>query len=391
MTPLAALLSACGDTAQTPPGTLRVLDSYANEPDKTIIGDALHAAADKVGVQLQRVSVDGSALVQRVLQQGSSGTLPDILMLDNPNLQQIAATTALRPFDELGIPTDGYADGVTAACTYDGRVYGLAPTVNTIALFYDVRALDEAGIAPPRTWAELREAAAALTAGRRYGIAFCGNATYEGAWQYLPFFWTNGADERDITSPEAAQALGLLTDLVTDRSASTSVLNWGQVEVKDQFISGRAAMMVNGPWQIPEMAAVEGLEYDVVPLPVRRLTQTPVAPLGGEVWTVPATGRSANEELAAAVLTEFLSEESQLSMGEQRYTVPGKPALADEYSRLRPGMATFADLVEDARARTAELGSEWPATATALYTAVQLALSGQSPPAAALARAQEYV
>src|SRR5690606_5581017 len=114
-----------------------------------------------------------------------------------------------------------------------------APTVNTIALFYDVRALDEAGIAPPRTWAELREAAAALTAGRRYGIAFCGNATYEGAWQYLPFFWTNGADERDITSPEAAQALGLLTDLVTDRSASTSVLNWGQVEVKDQFISGR--------------------------------------------------------------------------------------------------------------------------------------------------------
>src|SRR5690606_24484910 len=150
-------------------------------------------------------------------------------------------------------------------------------------------------------------------------------------------------------------------------------------------------MMVNGPWQIPEMAAVEGLEYDVVPLPVRRLTQTPVAPLGGEVWTVPATGRSANEELAAAVLTEFLSEESQLSMGEQRYTVPGKPALADEYSRLRPGMATFADLVEDARARTAELGSEWPATATALYTAVQLALSGQSPPAAALARAQEYV
>ncbi|MFC7406838.1 ABC transporter substrate-binding protein [Georgenia alba] len=388
---LAGLLSACGQSAQAGPRTLRILDSYANEPDSSIIGDALQAAADRVGVTLQRVSVDGAALVQRVLQQGSSGTLPDVLMLDNPNLQQIAATTALRPFDELGIPTDGYAEGITAACTHEERVYGLAPTVNTIALFYDVRALEEAGVDPPATWEELRETAAALTEGSRYGIAFCGNATYEGAWQFLPFFWTNGADERHIASPEGAQALGLLADLVADGSASSSVLNWGQVEVKDQFIAGRAAMMINGPWQIPEMSTIEDLSYDVVPLPVRVPSQTPAAPLGGEVWTVPATGNTAKEELAGEFLTAFLSDESQLEMGRRRYTVPGKPALAAEYRRLRPEMDTFVRLIEDARARTARLGADWPTTATALYTAVQLALSGQASPREALAEAEEYV
>ncbi|HWV78609.1 MAG TPA: hypothetical protein VN027_14980, partial [Isoptericola sp.] len=90
LAPLAALLAGCGaDQAATSPRTLRVLDTYTNDPDRTVIGAALDTAAAKVGVTLERVSVAGDSLIQRVLQQGSSGTLPDILMLDNPDLQQI--------------------------------------------------------------------------------------------------------------------------------------------------------------------------------------------------------------------------------------------------------------------------------------------------------------
>jgi multiple sugar transport system substrate-binding protein len=373
------------------PGVLRVLDSYTNDPDNGIIGAALDAAAKSAGVTLDRVSVSGGSLIQRVLQQGSSGTLPDILMLDNPDLQQIASTTALKPLGPLGVPTDGYAKGVLDAGTYEGEVYGLAPTVNTIALFYDVKALDAAGVTPPTTWDELREAAAALTTGGRYGMSFCANATYENTWQFLPFFWTNGGDERNLDTPEAAQALELVANLVQDGTASRSVLNWTQADVKDQFISGKAAMMVNGPWQLPEMQTVAGLEYGIVTLPVRDpATQTSVAPLGGEVWTIPNTGNAAKEQKAAEVLTAFLSDESQLSMGEQRYTVPGRPALGPEYLQRRPDMATFTDLITDARARTAELGKDWPDAAKSIYTAVQLALSGQATPREALAEAEDY-
>jgi multiple sugar transport system substrate-binding protein len=385
-------LAACGNSGvSSDPNVLRVLDSYSNDPDNGIIGAALEAAAQQVGVILERVSVSGGSLIQRVLQQGSSGTLPDILMLDNPDLQQIASTTALKPLGPLGVPTEGYAQGVLDAGTYEGEVYGLAPTVNTIALFYDVKALDAAGVAPPTTWDELREAAATLTTGGRYGFSFCANATYENTWQFLPFFWTNGGSERNLDTPEAAQALELLTDMVADGTASQSVLNWTQADVKDQFISGKAAMMVNGPWQLPEMTGIEGLEYGIVTLPVRDpATQVSVAPLGGEVWAIPNTGNAEKEAKAAEVLTAFLSDDSSLSMGEQRYTVPGKPALREEYLQRRPDMETFTDLIVDARARTAELGPEWPAAAKSIYTAVQLALSGQATPAQALAEAEEY-
>ena len=391
LAPAAALLASCGESGSAPSGTLRVMDSYNNSPEREIIGDFLEQAADRIGVRLQRTPVSGASLIQRVLQQGSSDTLPDILMLDNPDLQQIAATTALRPLQDVGVPTEGYHQSVLEAGTYDGDVYGLAPTVNTIALFCNVAAFEKAGVEFPRSWEETRAAAEALTEGSQYGIAFCSAPTYEGTWQFLPFFWSNGADERDIASPEAAEALGFMSGFVHDGSASSSVLNWTQADVKDQFVAGRAAMMINGPWQLPAMSE-EDVEYEIVTLPLRDPgSQEAVAPLGGEVWTVPATGDSAREAVAGEVLSEFLSDESILAMAEQRFTVPGKPSLTDDFLKVRPDMATFADLIPTAQARTARLEEDWPLTATALYTAMQLSVSGQESPQDALSTGKEYV
>lgn len=389
--PATALLASCGSSGQAPADTLRVMDSYNNSPEREIIGDFLQRAAERVGVRLQRTPVSGASLIQRVLQQGSSGTLPDVLLLDNPDLQQIASTTALKPLRDLNVPTEGYHQVVLDAGSYHDEVYGLAPTVNTIALFCETSAFEEAGLDLPRTWEEMHAAAAALTEGPRYGIAFCAAPTYEGAWQFLPFFWSNGADERDISSTEAGEALGFLTSFVHEGYASTSVLNWTQADVKDQFVAGRAAMMINGPWQLPDMSA-EDVEYEIVTLPVRDpASQQAVAPLGGEVWTIPATGNTAKEELAGEFLSEFLADDSVLAMAEQRFTIPGRPDLTDSFLELRPEMATFADLIPEARARTAQLEEKWPQTATALYTAMQLSVTGQDSPDQALETGQEYV
>ena len=51
-------------------------------------------------------------------------------------------------------------------------------------------------------------------------------------------------------------------------------------------------------------------------------------------------------------------------------------------------MKTFAEMVKTARARTAELGNDWPEAATAIYTAVQLALTGKASPMDALKQVQ---
>ncbi|MFS2087329.1 extracellular solute-binding protein [Paenarthrobacter nicotinovorans] len=385
-------LSGCGSSSPASSSEavteVSVMDYYNNEPDKSFIGDALTACGTKAGVTIKRETVPGKSLISKVLQQSSSKTLPDVLMLDNPDLQQIAATGALTPLADFKIGTDNFAEGVLSAGTYKDKVYGLAPTVNTIALFYNKDILDKAGVTPPTTWDELKAAAAKLTAGDQYGLAFNANPTYEGTWQFLPVMWSNGGDEKKIDTKETEQALQLWTDLVKSGSVSSSALNWTQADVKDQFMAGKAAMMVNGPWQIPALDKQPTLQYGVVKIPVREVGQTAVAPLGGEVWTVPQTGNKARQAKAAEVVACLNSDENQLAMAKVRNTIPSKTTLADKFASENPKLATFTELIKTARARTGELGEEWPAQATKIYTAIQTALTGNASPADALKQAQ---
>ncbi|WP_231916087.1 sugar ABC transporter substrate-binding protein [Microbacterium karelineae] len=369
-------------------GTLTVLDYYNNEPDKTLMQEALDTCAAEVGVELERETVPGADLIQTVLQRSSSRTLPDVLMLDNPDVQEIAATGGLAPLSDFGVDTAGFAQGILDAATYDGEVYGLGPAVNTLGLFYDVEALDEAGIEPPQTWDELKDAAAELTQGDRYGVAFSAIANYEGSWQFLPFMWTNEGDETDLTSPEVAEALQLWVDLVDSGSASPSVVNWKQGDVKDQFVAGKAAMMINGPWQIPALAETD-VEWASVQVPVNEEGQTPVAPLGGEVWTVPETGDESSQGLAAEFVECMSSPDIQMSVAESRYLVPTRTDLIDEYVEKVPDMAAFAEQVRNARSRTGQLGEEWPDAATVIYDAIQLAITGQASAADAFEQASQ--
>src|SRR4051795_6068455 len=211
--------------------SLRVLDYYNNEPDKSIYTKVLNACGKANGVTIQRETVPGASLIQKVLQQSSSRTLPDVLMLDNPDLQQIAATGALTPLDTLGLSANGYAQGVVDASTYKGKLYGLQPITNTIGLFYNKDILAKAGVKSPRTWEELKNAGKKLTSGSQYGLAFSAPANYEGTWQFLPFMWSNGGDEKNIATPQTEQALQLWVDLMNnDKSVSKSALNWTQAD-----------------------------------------------------------------------------------------------------------------------------------------------------------------
>ncbi|MBF4613002.1 sugar ABC transporter substrate-binding protein [Curtobacterium sp. VKM Ac-1376] len=367
--------------------SITVLDYYNQGNDKKVIGEYLDKCGAENDVTIKRSLVPGASLIQKVLQQASSKTLPDVLMLDNPDLQQIAETGALSPLSDYDISTDGYAKGVLQAGTYEDKVYGLAPTVNTIALVYNKKVLSDAGVTPPKTWDELEAAAAKLTEGDQYGFAVDANATYEGTWQFLPFMWSNGGDEKDIATPETEEALSLWKNLVDDGSMSKSVVNWTQADVNDQFMAGKAAMMINGPWQIPGLKESK-VDYGIAQIPVQSASDTAVAPLGGEVWTVPNTGDKAKQEVAAKIVDCMNSDENQLAMAKLRYTIPSKTAVAQQFGEDVPEEQVFVDLVADARARTGELGADWPKAATKIYTAVQSALTGQDSPADALKNAQ---
>jgi multiple sugar transport system substrate-binding protein len=308
-------------------------------------------------------------------------------MLDNPDIQQIASTGALAPLGDFGINADGYAPGPKSAATYQGKLYALQPGANTIAIFYNKDVLAKAHVQPPKTWAELKTAAKKLTVGKQYGFAFNATADYEGAWQFLPPMWTNGGDETNLTSPQVAGALQLWKDLVDDGSASKSVINWSQADVNDQFVAGKAAMMLNGPWQLPVLDA-KHINYGVVPFPINTPGQKSIAPLGGEAWTVPQTGDKDKMAKAAKLVECMNTDANQLQRGKEGGVVPTKTHLYAQFKKEDPQMAGFVDVVATARARTGKLGPKWPDTAKTIYTGMQLVLTGQASPADAMAKAK---
>lgn len=380
---------SAGKTVTTTKLTLTAQDYYTDEPGHTLWANTLAQCGTATGVTVKQQSIPGVQLIAKVLQEASSHTMPDLLMLDNPDMQQIATTGALTPLSDYGVDTAGFYPTILAAGTYQGKVYGLAPNVNSIALMYNKKLLTKAGITtPPTTWAELSADAKMATSSGVYGLAMSAIASYEGSWQFLPFFWTAGADLKNLDSPQAAQALTYWKSFIDNGTMSKSSLNWTQGNVDDQFIAGKAAFMINGPWNFPNLDAAKGLDYGVASIPVPKAGDKVVAPLGGEVWTVPVTS-SDRQKAAAKVVSCLNSPANQLKFGKASFTVPSRIAVSQDFAKQVPSMASFVTEVSTARARTAELGTKWPVTATAIYNAIQSALTGKESVSQALATAQK--
>ncbi|MDK8174201.1 sugar ABC transporter substrate-binding protein [Curtobacterium citreum] len=380
------VLSGCSGSGSASSGggskTLTIEDYYAANYDPIY-----QQCAKTVGAQVKINHVAGAGLISKVLQQASSRTLPDVLMLDNPDVQQIAASGALSDLGDYGLDANDDVPGVKGANTYEGKLYGLQPVTNSIALYYNKKLLADAGVQPPKTWDELKAAAKKLTSGSTYGFAMSNINTYEGTWQFLPFFWSNGGNEKDIAKPEAAQALQLVEDLQNDGSMSKSSINWAQADVNNQFIAGKAAMMINGPWQLPALKEAKNLEFDSVPIPTRTGSAT-VAPLGGEAFTVPQTGDKAKMQLAGKFVGCLNSDKMQNVIAGVTGNVPTNTEVGAAWAKDHQDVASFVTTVQTARARTGELGPDWPKAATKIYTAVQLALTGKADPEQALEQAQ---
>lgn len=379
-------LAACA--AEPDPDTVTVLNSATDTAEHEANQEFFDRCAEPLGLTVEQVSVPAEQIATKALRMASSDSLTDILELDGSELPAFAETDGLRPLTDIGVDPSGFSDSALAMGSFDGTLYGLARSVNSLALFYNTRMLADAGIDPPTTWEELRTAAAELTRGDTYGVAFSASPDADGVYQFLPFFWSAGGDEAHLDDGAGVPALRLWRDLVRDGSASRSVVTWNQQDVNDQFVSGRAAMMVNGPWQVPVLDAQDEVDWAVASIPVPEPGTDPVPPIGGTVMTVPKSDDPERERNAARILTCLNTERNQLAWGERVNNVPTRVAAAEAYRQAQPRLAAFADLVTTARSRTERVATRWPVVENALAGAFQAVLTGRADPRQALADAQ---
>jgi multiple sugar transport system substrate-binding protein len=345
------------------------------------------------GVTVSRTAVSYPNLITKVLQDASAGDMPSIMMLDNPNVPEVAATGQLRAFNDLpGFTTSGYYPGAIGECTYQGKQYCYPIGTNSVGLFYNKAMFTAAHLQPPTTWAQLQSDAKALTTGTVHGIAYDATADEQSTWQLEPFFWSNGASLTKADTPQFQQALQLWVNMLKDGSASKNVLQWGQdPDLTQQFMTKRAAMIIDGPWIFPELNSLGWKyndQYGIVPIPTRVAGQTVVAPLGGETMDLGNGGSAEQQKLSWEWVEGMQQPATMTHVTSLMYYLPTKPAITAQVLTGGPEYTVFAKETETARSRTTEYGANYPKVSQAIWTAIQSAVTGTASVGSALQTAQ---
>lgn len=161
-------------------------------------------------VDIERIEVSFGELKKKILLGAAGGELPDILIIDNPDHQMLAEAGILADLTKkvkVWGQEKNYFEGPLSSTVYKGKNYGIPLGSNNLALFYNEDLLKEAGIKPPKTWDELKNAAKKLTHNDVYGISVSAISQEEGTFQFLPFVWQAGSDLTHFNTQGSVDAI----------------------------------------------------------------------------------------------------------------------------------------------------------------------------------------
>jgi multiple sugar transport system substrate-binding protein len=278
----------------------------------------------------------------------------------------------------------------------EGHLWSIPFSVNNVGIFYRPSLFAAAGITElPRSWNELRQVAQQLTDAEagKYGMLL---PLGKGEWtvfMWLPFMWSGGGELGDgeaginLVNDGAIAALQFWRNLIEDGSAILSQPERGYE--LDQFLTGKVAMQLTGPWTLGQLQAT-GVDFAVMPIPVQ---VKPATSIGGENLFIFKT--SPAEEEAAKIFAEYvLSEEFQTEWAIATGYLPVnlKARQNPKYQAFlsqQPAVKVFLEQAQYGRSRPIFPG--YNRLSDALGRAIESVLLGQNTPEAALKQAQQRV
>jgi len=237
----------------------------------------------KISVEAQ----DYETAIGKYLTAASGKRAPDIMRFPNDRLGEVAALGYLHELDGHMTPTLArtYNTSCLDAMKFDGKLYALPASFDSLALVYNKRIFDSdyGGNYPDATWDEgdLLAAANALTSGDTYGLVFPLNDAY---W-WFPWQAGYGGYLMDAENVPGVNSPGSSTAASFTMSTEyVEGVNYpGGADVNKMvslFEREEAAMIMTGPWQTPSFAKAE-VDYGIAPLPIISSTGRRAAPLIG--------------------------------------------------------------------------------------------------------------
>ena len=311
-----------------------------------------NATHPKIHVTVQNYGNADYAL-QKVLTAIRGGSYPDIAYLYGSWAANIArsptAVDLTSRIKEPGVNWNDFWPAERQAVQVGGKVIGMPALVDNLALVYNKKLFDQAGIPYPTanwTWDDFRAAAQKLTdtSAKQFGWAYVADGSEDTVWRFDALLWQAGGDilnsdntKAEFNSPAGVQAATLLQQMATvDHSV---YLDNGNGNYANLFNSSKIAMLFTGPW---DLSSFPDVDYGVQVLPGLTNHQTISGP---DQWVLFNNG-SQRTQAAWTFLKWFTSPQQALIWSTQTGDLPIRASETrlpgyQAYVKKYPGVSVF--------------------------------------------------
>ncbi|HET7904755.1 MAG TPA: extracellular solute-binding protein [Candidatus Eisenbacteria bacterium] len=320
--------------------------------------------AENPGVKVTVEQLTWASGREKIVTAIAAGRPPDLCELGSTFLPGLVADSTLVDLTDQTAAIRDSLDGWEIA-TYQGRAYALPWMLGTRALYLNDDLFRRAGLdpaKPPATWAELRDAAAAIANRVPDAKGFGMNSGEREILfkKFMPFAWGNGGDILDPTltksvmgSPENVEALRFYLSLKPH-----SLLD--RQEMHEQaFGKGRLGMVISGPWLTRKLAeTAPALKYSVALMPRPAADRgVPASFAGAEVLGVFRTSKNKDDAMRLARFLVRAENTMPLFLATGNAFPAASSAAADAYFDSHPNDRVF--LTQNRTAKSPPLHPRW--------------------------------
>ncbi|MGJ5802283.1 extracellular solute-binding protein [Streptomyces europaeiscabiei] len=290
---------------------------------------------------------------------GATGA-PDILRSEVGWTPAFAKKGFFLPLDGTDAlkDQDKFQPSLIKQAQYDGKTYGVPFVTDTLALVYNKELFEKAGVEAPKTWDDLKKAAA--TVKDKTGVDGYWGSTQ--AYYAQSFLYGDGTDTVDVAakkitvnSAEAKKAYGTWLDLFDGKGlhkADTTADAYAHIQ--DAFVNGKVASIIQGPWEITNFYDGEAFKdkanLGIATVPAGTSGKAG-APTGGHNLSVYAGSDKAKQEASLKFINFMTSAKSQETIALKNSTLPTRDDAYTTAVKADPGIAGYQTVLAAAQPR----------------------------------------
>jgi multiple sugar transport system substrate-binding protein len=403
----ALALAGCGGGGSGGSGKTKVVvwDGYEDAQGRNLTALIDQYNSDHPDVDVTQLVSSSDRVLQKVLTAVRGGTPPDVAYMFgswSPNIAKIPQVVDMSSYvKDPAWHWDDFYEGERAAATVGDKIVGVPALVDNLAIVYNKKLFQEAGVAPPSptwTWDDFRAAAKQLTdpAKKQYGWLIPADGSEDTVWHFDAMLWEAGGDILSADNTQAAfnsdagvKALTMLQEMaVTDHSVYLDTTNSNGTKLMN---SGKVAMMVTGPW---DLSSLPDIDYGVQVMPAFAGSGAGHQSIAGpDNWVVFDNG-SARQQ-AAVDFVQWLTAAEQvhttsLATGDlpTRISVGQDSSFVKQLNQNLPGSSTFVENLSNVK-KVRPAVEQYPAISEAMGQAVVAVMLGKAQPADALDQAAQ--